>query len=67
LCDLHERILQKLIFSHISVCPRHPQADADAQEAHKNSATFGAVCPDRGVGAGFALPRANAHAMNQHL
>jgi hypothetical protein len=24
-----------LTFSHISVRPRHPQADADAQDAHK--------------------------------
>ena len=25
---------------------------------------FGAVCPDRGVGAVLVLPRANVHAMN---
>ena len=30
-----ERILKTLSFSNISVRPRHPQADADAQEAHK--------------------------------
>jgi transposase len=29
------RILKSLTFSHISVRPRHPQADAEAQEAHK--------------------------------
>jgi transposase len=29
------RILKTLTFSHISVRPRHPQADAAAQEAHK--------------------------------
>jgi transposase len=29
------RILKKLTFSHISVRPRHPQADAAAQEEHK--------------------------------
>jgi transposase len=51
LCDLRERllarffvvmdersvgrILKTLTFSHISVRPRHPQADTEAQEAHK--------------------------------
>ena len=37
---LHERSVGKLVhrlgFRHISVRPRHPQADASAQEAHKN-------------------------------
>ena len=53
LCDLRERllarffvvmdersvgrILKTLTFSHISVRPRHPQADAEAQEAHKKT------------------------------
>jgi transposase len=31
------RILKTLTFSHISVRPRHPQADADAQETHKKT------------------------------
>src|ERR1700760_1189878 len=31
------RILNTLTFSHISVRPRHPQADAEAQEAHKKT------------------------------
>jgi transposase len=31
------RILKTLTFSHISVRPRHPQADATAQEAHKKT------------------------------
>jgi transposase len=31
------RILKTLAFSHISVRPRHPQADAAAQEAHKKT------------------------------
>jgi transposase len=31
------RILKTLSFSHISVRPRHPQADAEAQEAHKKT------------------------------
>jgi transposase len=31
------RILRTLTFSHISVRPRHPQADAEAQEAHKKT------------------------------
>ena len=28
---------------------------------------FGAVCPDRGVGAGLVMPYANTEAMNRHL
>ena len=28
---------------------------------------FGAVCPDRGVGAGLVMPCANTEAMNKHL
>ena len=31
------RILKTLSFSHVSVRPRHPQADAAAQEAHKKT------------------------------
>jgi transposase len=31
------RILKTLTFSHMSVRPRHPQADAAAQEAHKKT------------------------------
>jgi transposase len=31
------RILKTLTFSHISVRPRHPQADGEAQEAHKKT------------------------------
>lgn len=31
------RMLKALSFSHISVRPRHPQADAEAQEAHKKT------------------------------
>jgi transposase len=53
LCDLRERILARffvlmdersvgriltsLKFSHISVRPRHPKADAEAQQAHKKT------------------------------
>ncbi len=35
------RILKTLTFSHISVRPRHPQADAAAQEAHKKLRQLG--------------------------
>ncbi len=39
--DLHERSVGKLArrtgFRHISVRPRHPQADVEAQEAHKKT------------------------------
>ena len=39
--QLHERsvgkLLRRLAFSRISVRPRHPQADASEQEAHKKT------------------------------
>jgi transposase len=67
LCDLRERILARffvvmdersvgrilktLIFGHISVRPRHPQADAEAQVAHKNFADLvAAAVPDAARG-----------------
>ena len=28
---------------------------------------FGAICPDRGVGAAIIMPAVNAEAMNEHL
>jgi hypothetical protein len=36
-------------------------------QRYQSAYLFGAVCPDRGVGAGLVLPRANIHAMNLHL
>jgi transposase len=45
------RILKTLTFSHISVRPRHPQADAEAQETQKNfAALVAAVIPDAAHG-----------------
>jgi len=34
---------------------------------HTSAYLFGAICPDRGVGAGMITPCANTHAMNLHL
>ena len=39
------RILKTLRFSHISVRPRHPQADAAAQQAHKKTSPIWVVPP----------------------
>jgi hypothetical protein len=36
-------------------------------QRYQSAYLFGAVCPDRGVGAGLVFPRANVHAMNLHL
>ncbi len=42
-----------------------PRAPRDCRYAW--AYLFGAVCPERGVGAGLVLPHANAEAMNLHL
>ena len=41
------RILKTLAFSHISVRPRHPQADAAAQEAHKKTSPIWLAPPSQ--------------------
>ncbi len=63
LCDLRDRILARffvamdersvgrvlkaLAFSHVSVRPRHPQANAEAQEAHKKTSPRLSPLPSR--------------------
>jgi transposase len=48
---LHERtvgkVLAQLGFSHMSVRPRHPQADTDAQEAFKKTSRISSIAPYR--------------------
>ena len=34
---------------------------------HASAYLFGAICPQRAIGAGIIMPYANAHAMNEHL
>ena len=34
---------------------------------HDSAYLFGAICPDRGVGAAIIMPAANTEAMNEHL
>jgi DDE superfamily endonuclease len=34
---------------------------------HTSAYLFGAICPQRAVGAGLVMPYANAYAMNEHL
>jgi len=34
---------------------------------HDSAYLFGAICPDRGVGAAIIMPGANTEAMNEHL
>ena len=34
---------------------------------HASAYLFGAICPDRAVGAAIIMPRVNAEAMNEHL
>ncbi len=34
---------------------------------HDSAYLFGAICPDRGVGAAMITPHANTEAMNLHL
>ena len=48
---LHERSVGKLLhrlgFRHLSVRPRHPQADPQAQEAHKKTSLHWSLTPSR--------------------
>jgi transposase len=48
---LHERSVGKLLhrlgFRHLSVRPRHPQADSSAQEAHKKTLPHWSLAPSR--------------------
>ncbi len=34
---------------------------------HASAYIFGAICPERGVGAALIMPYLNAEAMNEHL
>jgi hypothetical protein len=34
---------------------------------HASAYLFGAICPDRGVGAAIIMPTVNTEAMNEHL
>ncbi len=42
--------------------PRQP-----ADQRYQNAYLFGAVCPERGVGAAIMMPKANTRAMQLHL
>jgi DDE superfamily endonuclease len=46
---------------------RGSRPTAPRDQRYQSAYLFGAVCPERGVGAGLVLPRANVHAMNLHL
>ena len=46
-------------------CGTRPRAVQDTR--YKWTYLFGAVCPERAVGAGLVMPRANIGAMNLHL
>jgi transposase len=46
---------------------RGSRPTAPRDQRYQSAYLFGAVCPDRGVGAGLVLPRANVQAMNLHL
>jgi transposase len=47
--------------------PRGSRPTAPRDQRYECAYLFGAVCPDRGVGAGLVLPHANVEAMNLHL
>jgi DDE superfamily endonuclease len=46
---------------------RGSRPTAPRGQRYQSAYLFGAVCSERGVGAGLVLPRANVHAMNLHL
>ena len=47
--------------------PRGTRPRAPKDQRTKSAYIFGAICPDRGVGAALVLPRCNTHAMQLHL
>src|SRR5882757_551615 len=50
------------IWAPVGSCPRMVR-----DNRHDSAYLFGAICPDRGVGAAIIMPAANAEAMNEHL
>ena len=60
------RVGQKGTLTYVwALCGTRPRAVQDTR--YKWTYLFGAVCPERAVGAGLVLPRANIGAMNLHL
>ncbi len=47
--------------------PRGSRPTAPKDQRTKSAYIFGAICPERGVGAGLVLPRCNTEAMQWHL
>ena len=47
--------------------PRGTRPRAPKDQRTTSAYIFGAICPDRGVGAGLVLPRCNTQAMQWHL
>lgn len=47
--------------------PRGTRPTAQKDQRTKSAWIFGAICPDRGVGAALVLPRCNTQAMQWHL
>ena len=47
--------------------PRGSRPMAPKDQRTKSACIFGAICPQRGVGAGLVLPRCNTQAMQWHL
>jgi len=47
--------------------PRGSRPRAAMDQRTKSAWIFGAICPERGVGAGLILPRCNTEAMQWHL
>ena len=47
--------------------PRGSRPMAPKDQRTKSAYIFGAICPQRGVGAGLVLPRCNTQAMQWHL
>ncbi len=47
--------------------PRGTRPRAARDQRTKSAYIFGAICPERGVGAGLVLPRCNTQAMQWHL
>lgn len=50
------------VWAPVGSCPRMVK-----DNRHDSAYLFGAICPDRGVGAAIIMPTVNSEAMNEHL
>src|SRR6516225_4275693 len=65
-CKDEARVGQKGGHAYISA-PVGSRPPMVRDNRHVSAYLFGAICPQRAIGAGIIMPYADAHAMNEHL